>query len=54
MCKHPRVCYVSLARNFGHQIAVTTGLNFAQGDAVVILDADLQDPPELISDMLAL
>jgi dolichol-phosphate mannosyltransferase len=50
----PRVCYVSLARNFGHQIAVTAGLNFAQGDAVVILDADLQDPPELIPDMLAL
>jgi len=44
----PRVCYVSLARNFGHQIAVTAGLNFVRGEAVVILDADLQDPPELI------
>lgn len=46
--KDDRVCYLSLARNFGHQIAVTAGLNFARGQAVVILDADLQDPPELI------
>ncbi|MDX2232070.1 MAG: glycosyltransferase family 2 protein [Leptolyngbyaceae cyanobacterium bins.349] len=43
-----RVCYLSLARNFGHQVAVTAGLNFARGQAVVVLDADLQDPPELI------
>jgi len=43
-----RICYLSLARNFGHQIAVTAGLNFARGQAVVVLDADLQDPPELI------
>jgi dolichol-phosphate mannosyltransferase len=50
----PRVRYLSLARNFGHQIAVTAGLNFAQGDAVVVLDADLQDPPELIPDMVEL
>ncbi len=48
----PRVCYLSLARNFGHQIAVTAGLNFARGQVVVILDADLQDPPELIPDMV--
>ena len=47
-----RVCYLSLARNFGHQIAVTAGLNFARGQAVIILDADLQDPPELIPDMI--
>lgn len=47
-----RVCYLSLARNFGHQIAVTAGLNFARGQVVVILDADLQDPPELIPDMV--
>jgi dolichol-phosphate mannosyltransferase len=50
--KDPRVCYLSFARNFGHQIAVTAGLNFARGQAVVILDADLQDPPELIPDMV--
>ena len=47
-----RVCYLSLARNFGHQIAVTAGLNFTRGQVVVILDADLQDPPELIPDMV--
>jgi polyisoprenyl-phosphate glycosyltransferase len=48
----PRVCYLSLARNFGHQIAVTAGLNFVQGQVAVILDADLQDPPELIPAMI--
>jgi polyisoprenyl-phosphate glycosyltransferase len=47
-----RVCYLSLARNFGHQIAVTAGLQFARGQAVIILDADLQDPPELIPQFL--
>ena len=50
--KDSRVCYLSLARNFGHQIAVTAGLNFSRGQIVVILDADLQDPPELIPDMV--
>jgi len=47
-----RVCYLSLARNFGHQVAVTAGLNFARGQVVVVLDADLQDPPELIPKMV--
>ena len=47
-----RVCYLSFARNFGHQIAVTAGLNFARGKAVIILDADLQDPPELLPDLI--
>ncbi len=47
-----RVCYISFARNFGHQIAVTAGLTFAQGTVVVIMDADLQDPPELVLDMV--
>ena len=48
----PRICYLSFARNFGHQIAVTAGLNFARGDAVMVLDADLQDPPELIPSLI--
>lgn len=47
-----RVSYLSLARNFGHQIAVTAGLNFVQGQVIIILDADLQDPPELIPAMI--
>jgi len=51
--RDPRVRYLSLARNFGHQIAVTAGLRFAQGDAVIVLDSDLQDPPELIPTMIA-
>ncbi|MEC4885921.1 MAG: glycosyltransferase family 2 protein [Scytonema sp. PMC 1070.18] len=50
--KDERVCYISFARNFGHQIAVTAGLNFVRGQVIVILDADLQDPPELIPDMV--
>ena len=47
-----RICYINLARNFGHQIAVTAGLNFVRGDMAVILDADLQDPPELIPELI--
>src|SRR5258708_32201548 len=47
-----RLKVLSLARNFGHQIAATAGLDEAQGGAVVLMDADLQDPPELIHDML--
>ena len=43
---------VSFARNFGHQMAVTAGIDFAAGDAVVLIDADLQDPPELIPEMV--
>jgi polyisoprenyl-phosphate glycosyltransferase len=48
----PRVHLVQLSRNFGHQTALTAGLDHARGDAVVMLDADLQDPPELIPLML--
>lgn len=48
----PKVHYVDFARNFGHQIAVTAGMDYAQGDAVVLIDADLQDPPELILEMI--
>ncbi|NJN71512.1 MAG: glycosyltransferase family 2 protein [Limnothrix sp. RL_2_0] len=50
--KDSRVHYLSLARNFGHQIAVTAGLNHAQGQAIIIIDADLQDPPELIPELI--
>jgi polyisoprenyl-phosphate glycosyltransferase len=49
-----RVIYLSLARNFGHQIAVTAGLNYVRGQAIIVLDADLQDPPELIPDLVSL
>jgi len=43
---------VIFARNFGHQIAVTAGLDYSKGDAVIIIDADLQDPPEVILDLI--
>lgn len=48
-----RVKGISLSRNFGFQIAVTAGLDVAQGDAVILIDADLQDPPEIIPDLIA-
>src|SRR6202007_506296 len=48
----PRVHVVYLSRNFGHQTALTAGLDHTRGDAVVMLDADLQAPPELIPRML--
>lgn len=47
-----RVKVIDFSRNFGHQAALTAGLDFAEGDAVVIMDADLQDPPELVIEML--
>ncbi|HAF49278.1 MAG TPA: glycosyltransferase [Anaerolineaceae bacterium] len=47
-----RVRPVIFARNFGHQIAVTAGIDYSRGDAVVIIDADLQDPPEVILDLI--
>jgi len=49
--QHVRV--VRLSRNFGHQLAVSAGLEHAAGDAVVIIDADLQDPPDVIPEMVA-
>lgn len=49
----PRVKAVSFTNNFGHQTAVTAGLHFARGDAVVVMDGDLQDPPEVIETFLA-
>ncbi|NLN70152.1 MAG: glycosyltransferase family 2 protein [Chloroflexi bacterium] len=49
----PRVRPVIFARNFGHQIAVSAGIDYCRGDAVIIIDADLQDPPEVILDLIA-
>src|SRR5206468_2945097 len=48
----PRVRVLHLSRNFGHQTAITAGLDHAAGDAVVMIDADLQDPPEAIPTLL--
>jgi polyisoprenyl-phosphate glycosyltransferase len=50
--RDPRVRVVELSRNFGHQTALTAGLDHARGDVVVMMDSDLQDPPELIPQML--
>ncbi|MFL5047507.1 MAG: glycosyltransferase family 2 protein [Xanthobacteraceae bacterium] len=49
----PRYRYIGLSRNFGHQIALTAGLDAAAGQAVIVMDADLQDPPEVVFDMIA-
>jgi dolichol-phosphate mannosyltransferase len=49
----PRVKVVNFARNFGHQVAITAGADYASGEAVCIIDADLQDPPEVILELLA-
>lgn len=52
--KDENVKIISFSRNFGHQAAVTAGLQYVKGDCILIMDADLQDPPELIPDMLKL
>ncbi|WP_372424888.1 glycosyltransferase family 2 protein [Salinarimonas chemoclinalis] len=49
----PRWRYLALSRNFGHQIAITAGMDVARGEAVVVMDADLQDPPEVVHDLVA-
>lgn len=49
----PRVRVIDFSRNFGHQIAISAGLDHARGDAVVIIDSDLQDPPEVIMQLIA-
>jgi glycosyltransferase involved in cell wall biosynthesis len=51
--KDARVRVIDFSRNFGHQIAISAGLDYAQGDAVIVLDSDLQDPPEVISELIA-
>jgi len=48
----PKLIIVQLARNFGHQIAISAGLDFARGDGVIIMDADLQDPPEVLPEFI--
>lgn len=50
--EHEEVRALRFSRNFGHQLAVTAGMDEAKGDAVIIMDADLQDPPEVIADMV--
>jgi len=49
----PRVKLINFSRNFGHQIAITAGMDHASGEAVIVIDADLQDPPEVIPSMVA-
>ncbi len=49
----PRVVVVDFSRNFGHQIAISAGLDYARGEAVIIIDSDLQDPPEVIPELAA-
>ena len=49
----PRVRVIRFARNFGHQVAITAGLDHAVGDAVIVMDSDLQDPPEVVPDLVA-
>ena len=48
----PGAAFIDLSRNFGKEVALTAGLDHATGDAVVVIDADLQDPPELIPELL--
>ena len=49
----PHVVGINLSRNHGHQLALTAGLDLARGDLILVIDADLQDPPELLADMIA-
>jgi polyisoprenyl-phosphate glycosyltransferase len=51
--RDPRYRYIGLSRNFGHQIAITAGMDAAQGEAIIVMDADLQDPPEVIEQLIA-
>src|SRR5579864_7496188 len=48
----PRYRYIGLSRNFGHQIAITAGMDAAAGEAVIVMDADLQDPPEVVHQLI--
>lgn len=53
LARNPRVLVIELARNFGHQVAISAGLDFARGAAVIVMDADLQDPPEVLPEFIA-
>ncbi len=48
----PNIRLINFSRNFGHQIAISAGMDYAQGDAIIVIDADLQDPPEIIIQMI--
>lgn len=50
---HPQIAYINLSRNFGKEVAMLAGIDHVNGDAVIILDADLQDPPEMIPEMIS-
>lgn len=50
--QNPRVRVIKFSRNFGHQIAISAGIDLARGDCVAVIDADLQDPPEVVADMV--
>ena len=51
--EHPYIKVITFSRNFGHQIALTAGLDYAKGDAVIVMDADLQDPPEVALELIS-
>lgn len=51
--RDPRIKVINFSRNFGHQIAITAGTDYATGKAVIVIDSDLQDPPEVIPDLIA-
>ena len=51
--RDPRFRYICLSRNFGHQIAITAGMDATQGRAIIVMDADLQDPPEVVEQLIA-
>ena len=50
--RDPRYRYIGLSRNFGHQVAITAGMDAARGQAIIVMDADLQDPPEVVERMI--
>ncbi|TWT07138.1 glycosyltransferase [Planococcus sp. CPCC 101016] len=50
---HPQIAYINLSRNFGKEVAMLAGIDHVNGDAVIIIDADLQDPPEMIPEMIS-